>query len=112
MTSQELAAAGAKRIRETGWWNGIPLDLDDDESPPSYCLWTSMKSIKVEMARDSGLWDGAGMLEAEKLVATRLGWELDNWENESAYGYITRWNDAPGRTPAEVLAALDAVAAS
>ena len=111
MTPQELAAAGAALIRKNGWWDGTPRANPMDGS---VCAWTALKSsFNVWASSDAGHWrDSARLVDrTEEFVAEQVGWEPNTFPG-SAFDYLTSWNDDPARTEDEVLAALDAVAAS
>lgn len=85
MTSQELRERAAQLIEERGWRQG-------PDRGGGKCLWIGL----IESITTADDWTTYVGVEKELLTQLQL-------KSTTA---LIRWNDAPGRTQAEVLAAL------
>jgi hypothetical protein len=94
MTTHEVLVKARNLIGRDGW---VQRDWGAPGGP----------RCAVGVISDSG-GDGASRITARRAVAEAAGVEDDGWG-----GAVITWNNAPGRTKAEVLAAFDkAIAAT
>ena len=84
---RQLLLDAADLIERTNWWNGISL------ARPTYCVLTAIGTV------------------GKNTVAYKAATHFSNYVGMGNQS-IPQWNDAPGRTKEEVLAAMRGAARS
>ncbi len=103
MTVQEIAAEAAREIRKLGWWS----KTNRSTLPVGVCIF-----LAVGHACDNRDQGKVPLRETVNALLAKIGYPEVPLDADDFARDLIMWNDAPGRTEAEVLKALELVAAS
>ena len=100
---QEIAAEAAREIQRLGWWS----KSNKATSPVGVCIF-----LAVGHACDHSDGGKVPLRETVNALLTKIGYPEVPLDADDFARDLIMWNDAPGRTEAEVLKALELVASS